>query len=202
VAARLGFLYIDTGSLYRAAALLADRAGISPENSVGIAALIQRSDIRLAEEGGARRVLLNGEDISAEVRTERVAHLASAFSSLPEVREALLGLQRRLGDEGGVVMDGRDIGTVVFPDAEVKIFLRASDEERSRRRWRELLDRGVETSLEEVHEDLLRRDRRDSTRVHAPLREASDAVVIDSTDLDPRQIVERIVEIAGRLRPR
>jgi cytidylate kinase len=165
LADRLGYLYIDTGALYRAVGWLASQAGITPEN------------------------------VSGEIRTEKIGHLASAFSALPQVREALLGIQRRLGAGGGVVMDGRDIGTVIFPDAEVKIFLSASDRERSRRRWRELSDRGERSDPEEVRRELGRRDSRDRNRPHAPLRTAPDAVSIDSTGLSPEQVLERILAV-------
>ncbi len=197
LAARLGFVYIDTGSLYRAAALVADRRGITPGNPRGIAELIAGADIRLENEGGRRRVFVDGEDVSAEIRSEKIADLASAFSALPEVRGALLGLQRRLGASGGVVMDGRDIGTVVFPDAEVKVFLEAGHEERSRRRWEELRERGLGPSLEEVREDLRQRDGRDRTRAVAPLKAAPDAVVVDSTALSREEVLERIALAVG-----
>lgn len=195
LAARLGYLYIDTGALYRAVAWLADRHGITPDNPKGLIDLVNSTVILLVSEGASQKVLLDGRDISEEIRTETMGRLASAFSALPDVRQALLELQRNMGAAGGVVMDGRDIGTVVFPDAEVKIFLYANGEERSRRRWQELLDKGHQSDLQAVHRDLLRRDELDSGRTHAPLRAASDAVRIDSTGLTPAEVVERILEI-------
>lgn len=195
LADRLGYLYIDTGALYRAVGWLASQAGITPENPEGLADLMAKTPITLAGDAAQRKVLVGGRDVSGEIRTEEIGHLASAFSALPQVREALLGIQRRLGDGGGVVMDGRDIGTVIFPDAEVKIFLSASDRERSRRRWRELVDRGERRDPEEVRRDLSRRDSRDRNRPHAPLRTAPDAVSIDSTGLSPEQVLERILAV-------
>jgi cytidylate kinase len=200
VAARLGFLYIDTGSLYRAAAWLAGEHGISPEDPAGLARLIDESEIRLENVGGKRRVTVDGRDISGELRSEAIGGLASTFSALPEVRRSLLGIQKRLGDSGGVVMDGRDIGTVIFPDAEVKVFLTAGDEERSRRRWLELKERGMTLSLEEVAEDLHRRDEQDRGRDHAPLKAAPGALVIDSTGLSADEVAGRILDLVFRER--
>ena len=198
LAARMGFLYIDTGSLYRAVAWLAAQKGITPENPAGLVELIEKTEIGLENAGETRRVTVDGRDVSGEIRSEAAGHLASAFSALPEVREALLGIQRRLGSGGGVVMDGQDIGTVIFPDAEVKIFLSADPDERSRRRWLELKERGIPAELEEVRQDLLRRDRQDSSRDHSPLRAAPDALSIDSTGLTPDEVVERIVGVVPK----
>jgi cytidylate kinase len=195
LAARLGYLYIDTGALYRAVGWLASQAGITPEKPKGLADLMAKTEITLAGDASDRKVLVGGSDVSGEIRTEEIGHLASAFSALPQVREALLDIQRQLGAGGGVVMDGRDIGTVIFPDAEVKIFLSASDSERSSRRWRELVDRGQRSDPEEVRRDLSRRDGRDRNRPHAPLRAAPDAVSIDSTGLSPEDVVERILSV-------
>jgi len=193
LAERLNYVYIDTGALYRAVAWLATREKISPHMPSGLTQLIASTAISLT---GERRVLVGDHDVTDEIRTEEIGGLASAFSALPEVRTALLGLQRRLGSAGGVVMDGRDIGTVVFPDAEVKIFLHASEEERSRRRWSELVGRGETAEKEEVSREMLRRDHRDRTRTSAPLVPAEDAVSIDSTGLTPAEVVDRIATLA------
>lgn len=198
VAARLGFTYIDTGALYRAVGWLADRAGFSTDDAAEVAELIGLTDFAFTEEDGRRYVFVDGRDISDEIRTEKAGHLASTFSALPEVREGLLDIQRKIGSRGGVVMDGRDIGTVIFPDAEVKIFLTAGDEERSRRRHEELLRRGHPSKLEEIRADLALRDRRDSQREHSPLRPAADAVVVDSTGLDPDEVAERILALVRK----
>jgi cytidylate kinase len=192
LAEKLGYVYIDTGALYRAAAWLAAREKITPDESSGLAAIIAATTITLTDE---RRVFVDGRDVTGEIRSEEIGGLASAFSALPEVRAALLGLQRRLGSTGGVVMDGRDIGTVVFSDAEVKVFLYASEEERSRRRWSELVDRGEVAEREEVSREMRLRDDRDRTRASAPLVPADDAVAIDSTGLTVDDVVARIAAL-------
>jgi cytidylate kinase len=192
VAAALGYTYIDTGALYRAVAWIAARRGITPEHPAGLVEIIAKAEIRLGSGREERLVFVDGHDISGEIRNEKMGHLASSLSALPEVREELLHLQRRLGREGGVVMDGRDIGTVIFPDAEVKIFLSASEEERGRRRWLEMGEQGIHGSLEEVREELTRRDDQDRRREHAPLRQAADAVAVDTTDLTPDGVAEKI----------
>jgi len=193
LAERLNYVYIDTGALYRAAAWLATRENITPDEPAGLAEIIASTAITLT---GDRKVLVGDHDVTDEIRTEQIGGLASAFSALPAVRATLLGLQRKLGLSGGVVMDGRDIGTVVFPDAEVKIFLHASEEERGRRRWSELVDRGVTAEREEVSREMRRRDHRDRTRTSAPLVPAKDAVSIDSTGLTPSDVVDRIAALA------
>lgn len=193
LAEKLGYVYIDTGALYRAAAWIASREKITPDRPAGLADIIAATTITLTDE---RRVFVGDQDVTSEIRSEEIGGLASAFSALPEVRAALLGLQRRLGSSGGVVMDGRDIGTVVFPGAEVKVFLHASEEERSRRRWSELVDRGESAEREEVSQEMRRRDHRDRTRASAPLVPAEDAVVIDSTGLTVEDVVDRITALA------
>lgn len=200
VAARLGYTYIDTGALYRAVGWLAKKAGFTTDDGADLAELIDLTGFALTELDGKRHVFVDDRDISDEIRTEEAGHLASTFSALPEVRNALLDIQRRIGSRGGVVMDGRDIGTVIFPDAEVKVFLTASDEERSRRRHEELLGRGHPSALDDVRADLARRDRRDSEREHSPLKQADDAVVVDSTELSPGEVVDRIVALVGTVK--
>lgn len=197
VAAALGYTYIDTGALYRAVAWIAARHDITPEHPAGLVAIIGKKSIRLGRGEEARQVFVDGRDISGEIRSEEVGRLASSLSALPEVREELLHLQRQLGRAGGVVMDGRDIGTVIFPDAEVKVFLSASEEERSRRRWLEMGEQGIHGSLEEVRQDLTRRDDQDRRREHAPLRQAADAVPVDTTDLAPEEVAEKILALVG-----
>jgi len=194
LAEKLGYVYIDTGALYRAAAWIATREGITPDRPSGLADILAAERIALTDE---RRVVVGDRDVTAEIRSEEMAGLASAFSALPEVRAALLGLQRRLGSSGGVVMDGRDIGTVVFPEAEVKVFLHASEEERSRRRWSELVDRGESAEREEVSREMRLRDHRDRTRASAPLVPAEDAVVIDSTGLTVEEVIDHVASLAA-----
>ena len=195
LAARLGYLYIDTGAIYRAVAWLADREGIADAAPELLGARVARADIRL--EGDPRRphVLVDGRDVSAEIRTEGISQLSSRLSALPEVRAALLELQRRMGADGGVVMDGRDIGTVIFPGADAKFFVFASPEVRARRRHGELLAKGGGASLEQVRAELRTRDLRDAGRKHAPLKAAEDAVPVDTTDLTPEQVIERMLAV-------
>jgi cytidylate kinase len=192
LAALLGYLYIDTGALYRAVAWLADREGVADAAGPAIGAALARAEIRLARGDGAPRVLVDGRDVSGEIRSPRMSQLSSRLSALPEVRAALLGVQRRLGAEGGVVMDGRDIGTVIFPDADVKFFVSASPEARAGRRLAELRAAGVTTDLRQVLAELQERDARDAARDHAPLRAAADAARIDTTALGPAEVVARM----------
>ena len=177
----LGFLYIDTGALYRAVGLAALREGIAPDDATAVAALAERISVTLQTGAEGQSVFLHGEDVTAQLRSEQVSRYASAVSAAPRVRALLLETQRRLAAENDVVMDGRDIGTVVLPDAQLKIFLTASAEDRARRRYDELRARGVETDFQTVYEDLLERDRRDTTRAISPLRQSPDAILLDTT---------------------
>ena len=195
LAARLGYLSIDTGALYRAVAWLADREGIADAAPELLGARVGRADIRLEGDPQRPRVLVAGRDVSAEIRSERISQLSSKLSALPEVRDALLGLQRRLGADGGVVMDGRDIGTVIFPEAGAKFFVTASPEVRARRRHAELRAKGIGADPSAVRAELEARDRRDAEREHAPLKAADDAVAIDTTDLDPEAVIDRMLAV-------
>jgi len=195
LAARLGYLYIDTGALYRAVAWLADREGLVDSPGPVLGAMVRNADIRLLGNPEHPRVLVDGLDVSSEIRTERVSQLSSRLSAVPEVRGALLALQRRLGADGGVVMDGRDIGTVIFPGADAKFFVSASPVTRARRRYTELAAKGIAADPEQVLVELEERDRRDSGREHAPLKAAGDAVAIDTTDLDPEAVLARMLAV-------
>ena len=195
LAARLGYLYIDTGALYRAVAWLADREGIADAPGPTLGAAVRGAAIQLLGDPDHPRVLVEGRDISGEIRTERISQLSSKLSALPEVRVALLDLQRRLGADGGVVMDGRDIGTVIFPGADAKFFVSASPETRARRRHAELVAKGVAADPARVRAELEERDRRDAGREHAPLKAADDAVAIDTTDLDPDAAIARMLAV-------
>lgn len=195
LAARLGYTLVDTGALYRAIALAAREAGVPWDDGEALAALAGGLSIELQSSEDGARVLVDGRDRSSDIRTPEISQGASVVSAHPAVRDALLSLQRRLGAEGGVVLEGRDIGTVVFPDAEVKIFLTASDDERARRRQAELEQRGTAQPVEVVLAEIRERDRRDSTRPVAPLREAADAVRVDTTALGLDEVVERLVAI-------
>ncbi|GFO60244.1 cytidylate kinase [Geomonas silvestris] len=181
LAKRLGYLHIDTGAMFRAVALMAQRGGIACDDDARLTELCRGIDIEFEREGEAYRVLVNGGDVSREIRTEEVGLLTSCISARKPVRDALLQMQRKMGVKGGVILEGRDIGTVVFPDAEVKFFLTASAEERGRRRYLELVARGEKVTLEETIEKVVCRDRQDESREHAPLKRAEDAVPVDST---------------------
>lgn len=190
VAQALGWQYLDTGAMYRAAALAFHCAGASPEVAQDRARVL--ADLRVDQQGV--RTFLNGEDVSEAIRTPEVSRLASRVSSHPGVREVLVEQQRRIGREGaGCVVDGRDIGTVVFPDACCKIYLTASVEERARRRFLELQAKGAEQSFEEVAEDIRARDHADMSRAVAPLRKAEDAVEVDSSAMTLEQVVSTII---------
>jgi CMP/dCMP kinase len=209
LAARLRFAMVDTGAIYRAVALAATRRGIALDDDARLAELLPAIDVRFAPpsaEGGGQRVLLGDEDVSTEIRTPPMSLGASKVSGRPVVRAGLLDLQRRLAlapGNAGAVLEGRDIGTVVFPDAEAKFFVTASPEERARRRHAELSAKGDPQTYEEVLADQLRRDRDDSERAVAPLRPAADALVVDTSGVALDEVVERLVrEVEGRLAAR
>jgi cytidylate kinase len=195
VAARLGFHYVDTGAMYRCVALAAIRSGLDLSDAGGAAALADSLSIEFREASAGRRVVLDGEDVTEAIRTPEVSEAASIVSLVPGVRATLVARQRRLGSSGGVVMEGRDIGTVVFPDADVKVFLQASLESRARRRFEELLARGVDVELEEVRRAQADRDRRDATRALSPMRPAADAVILDTTDRSVDEVVDVILRL-------
>ena len=197
LAARLGYALLDTGAIYRSMALRARERGVSWDDGPGVAALADGIDIGFRMEGTVNRVTLNGQDVTAAIRTPEMSDGASRVSALPEVRAALLGLQRRIGAAGGVVVEGRDIGTVVFPDAEAKFFLVANADERARRRVAELAAAGKPVDAEQTKAEILARDARDSTRATAPLRKADDAIEVDSSTLDPDAVVARMAEVVA-----
>jgi cytidylate kinase len=197
LAERLGYSLLDTGAIYRTLALLARREGIDWADGPAVAGLARDLDIRFAFEAGTNHVFLRGADISREIRTPEISDGASRVSALPEVRGALLDLQRRLGAAGGVVVEGRDIGTVVFPRAPAKFFLTATAEERARRRVVELRAAGREVDLAQTLAELVARDHRDSTRAVAPLRCADDAVEIDCSAMSPQAVVDRMLEVVA-----
>ena len=200
IAGQLGFIYVDTGAIYRTVGLAAQRAGVDSKDTPGVIALLPgiKVDITYDPVGG-QRMLLNGEDVSAQIRTPRSSIYASDVSAIPEVRAFLLELQRGMARRHSVIMDGRDIGTVVLPDADAKIFLTASPEERARRRHRELLEKGMETSYEEVLRDIAYRDAQDSSRETAPLRPAEGSVYLDTSELS---FDESVAAVAALLRER
>ena len=190
-AARFGFLYVDTGAIYRTLGLAARRRGIDCHDEAAVSAILPELDIRMAyNEEGEQRMYLNGEDVSAAIRAPEISICASDVSALPAVRAYLLDMQRRVARESNVIMDGRDIGTVVLPQAELKIYLTASAEARAQRRLKELLEKGTQTDFEAVLRDIEYRDYQDTQREIAPLREAEDAVRLDTSELDLEQSCE------------
>ena len=190
----LGFIYVDTGALYRTVALAAERKG-ALGNDDAVAAVLDSLDVRLKFEDGEQRVYLNGEDVSSLIRTPQISMAASAVSKIPRVREFLLDLQRSIAASNNVIMDGRDIATVVLPDADVKIFLFASPECRAERRYKELLEKGEKVSFEEVLKDVNERDYQDSHREIAPLKPAADSVMADTTGNTLQESIDMIVSV-------
>ncbi len=203
VAAKQGAVYVDTGAMYRAMALFLLKRGISPEDADAITAVCDEADITITYREGMQHVILNGEDVTGGLRTEEVGNMASRSSGNKAVRQKLVRLQQKLASETSVVMDGRDIGTVVLPNAEVKIFLTASARVRAERRHRELLMRASEEekagvpSVEIIEKDIEERDYRDSHRAESPLKQAEDAILVDSSDLSIEEVAAKILEIAG-----
>ncbi|MBI5509249.1 MAG: (d)CMP kinase [Deltaproteobacteria bacterium] len=196
VALALGYSLVDTGAIYRAVALMAVRRGIPLEDDQGLEAVVAALELSFSFQAGVNHVWISGVDVSDAIRTPEISLAASTVSARPVVRTGLLELQRRLAGHSGVVLEGRDIGTVVFPEAEIKIFLDASDEERARRRFAELVARGERPVFERVFEEQRRRDAQDRGRAVAPLKAAVDAVRLDSTVMSIDQVVEAILEVA------
>lgn len=196
VAAELSIIYVDTGAMYRAIGAYAIRKGVDTKDAESVAALLPEISLELSysEEQG-QRIFLNGEDVSTEIRLPEMGMAASNVSAIPDVRAFLLEQQCSMAKRQSVIMDGRDIGTVVLPDAEVKIFLTASPEERARRRWKEFSEKGLPDTYEEILADVIRRDEQDMNRPIAPLKQADDAVLLDSTELNFAQTVEKVKEI-------
>jgi cytidylate kinase len=205
LARRLRVPYLDTGAMYRAVALLALRAGVElpldEDDSGQVHRLIGDHSIEVEMRDRSTAVLVDGEDVSEQIRTEECSQMASAVSTLSEVRRELVAMQRSLGERRGGVMEGRDIGTVVFPDAVLKIFLTASPDERSQRRFRDLSDHDASTTLDEVRDQQRRRDRQDSSRSDSPLQVARGAVVVDTTHMTPDEVVDRVIEELERSSP-
>jgi cytidylate kinase len=194
LAARLGWHYLDSGALYRLVALAALRQGVDLGDGERLAAVAAGLDVRFAPAGEAERVYLGNVDVAEELRTEQAGEAASRVAALPAVRAALLQRQRDFARWPGLVADGRDMGSVVFPDAPLKVFLTASAEERAMRRHKQLKEKGIDVSLPDLSWDIAQRDARDATRVVAPLKPAPEAHVIDSTSLTPEEVVARILE--------
>lgn len=200
LAERLGYQYVDTGALYRVIGLLAVENNVSSEDVTHLAVLCEGLALRFLPEAHGLRILLGERDISAAIRRPEVSQMASKVSAQPIVRQRLLSVQRELGATGGVVMEGRDIGTKVFPEADVKFYLDASPEVRGRRRYAELEQQGVATDLQETIQEMAERDQRDSSRSHAPLQRATDAVFIDTTALSLVEVVETMLRTVQAVR--
>lgn len=195
-AAAYGFIYVDTGAIYRTVGLAAYRRGLDRRDEAAVAAMLPELEIKMDyAENGEQRMLLNGEDVSAAIRLPEISICASDVSALPAVRSFLLEMQRKLAREHDVIMDGRDIGTVVLPGAELKIYLTASAEARARRRLLELRQKGTESTYEEVLRDIEYRDKQDSSRAAAPLRPADDAVFLDTSDIDFEESFQRLCAV-------
>ena len=199
LAKEFSFIYVDTGAIYRTLGLACHRAGIDRKDAAAVMELLKTLDISICyNDAGEQCMLLNGEDVSKEIRRPEISICASDVSALPEVRRFLLDMQRRFARENNVVMDGRDIGTVVLPDAELKIFLTASAEARARRRLLDLKEKGIEESFEDVLRDINYRDEQDTKRAAAPLRQAEDAVLGDSSDIGFEETFARLCELVIR----
>ena len=194
LAKRLGYTHISTGAIYRAIGWKADKVGLKFTDIPALMQLIEQTEIEFRRKSdGTNAIFVDGKDISKIIATNEIGLLASAVAAIPEVRKGLLSLQRRIGKNGGVILDGRDIGTVVFPDAEVKFYLDACVEERAKRHFLQLQKQGIKVDLEQLIFDLKKRDHDDSKREVAPLRRADDAIYIDSTALTPEEVVAKMV---------
>lgn len=198
-AKQLGFIYVDTGAIYRAIGLKFVRTGKSFTNE-NIISVLPGTELSLTHIDGEQHIIIDGEDVSSLIRTQEISSAASKVSAVPEVRAFLLDLQRDIARKNNVIMDGRDVGTVILPNAEVKIFLTANDEVRARRRHRELMAKGLETpdTFERVLKEVAERDKADSERATAPLKPAEDAVLVDTSDMDFEQSVQTVINIIRR----
>ena len=195
LAKKLGFIYVDTGAMYRAMAYYFLQHNIDAKDENAIAAACPDVDVTITYENGEQQVLLNGENVNGVIRNEEVGNMASSTSVYPVVRKKLVELQRQLAKSADVIMDGRDIGTCVLPDAQVKIYLTASSATRAKRRYDELTEKGVSCDLAEIEKDIIDRDYRDMHRETSPLRQAEDAVLVDSSDMTIDQVVDEIIRI-------
>lgn len=195
VAKKMNFIYVDTGAMYRAMALYLIHNQVDGADTEAIADACKYADISIEYREGEQVVLLNGENVNAHLRTEEVGNMASVCSAVPAVRLKLVELQRKLAERASVIMDGRDIGTYVLPEADVKIYLTASSRTRAKRRYLELQDKGLPCNLEEIEKDIIERDNRDMNREFAPLKQAEDAVLVDSSDMTIDEVVERIISL-------
>lgn len=200
LAKMLSFVYIDTGAMYRALTLEVLKENIPLNDEEKILALLKKTSIELKQQEGEQLVFVNGEDVTAKIRENDVSKAVSHVAKLPSIREEMVKRQRELAENVNVIMDGRDIGTNVIPDAEVKVFLIASVEERAKRRYEENVKKGIPSDLETLKKEIAERDKRDMEREHAPLERASDAVAIDTTNLTIDDVVEKILTLINQVR--
>lgn len=196
VAAKLGYIYVDTGAMYRAIGLHLMREGVNTDDEAEVNAHLDSADVRLAMENGMQKVYLNGEDVTTAIRTEEAGMMASKTSAYGKVREKLVSLQQKIAADCSVVMDGRDIGTVVLPHADLKIFLTASVEERARRRFNELKKKGQQADFQAIMEDIAKRDYQDTHREISPLRQADDAILLDTSDMGIEEVTAKVIALA------
>ncbi|MCR4686988.1 MAG: (d)CMP kinase [Lachnospiraceae bacterium] len=194
VAKEKGFIYVDTGAMYRAIALYLIRNNVALDDSESMVKFASQAEVSIKYVDGQQQVILNGEIVNGLIRTEEVSKMASVSSAVPEIRTMLLELQRKLARENDVVMDGRDIGTNILPNAQYKIFLTASAEERANRRYKELVERGEECDYEKIKADIIERDERDSNRATAPLKQAEDAILVDSSNMTIDEVAKTIID--------
>lgn len=197
VAKKKGFIYVDTGAMYRAMALYLIRRGVETFDQEKIEEICEDADISIAYENGEQVVLLNGENVNGLIRTEEVGNMASVSSPNAKLRKKIVQLQKDLAQKADVVMDGRDIGTCVLPDADVKVYLTASVKVRAMRRYNELKQKGEDCDLEQIEADIAERDYRDMTRENSPLKQAEDAVLIDSSEMTIEEVAEKIIALCG-----
>lgn len=195
VAAKKGYIYVDTGAMYRAMALFLLREGVDPADAAAISTKCQEADITIGYEDGVQIVYLNGENVNGLIRTEEVGKMASASSPNPDMRKKLVELQQKLAADADVVMDGRDIGTCVLPNAQVKVFLTADSHERALRRYKELTAKGENCDLETIEKDIIERDRQDMTRELSPLKQAEDAVLVDTSHMKVDEAAEAVISL-------
>lgn len=195
IARRLSFIYVDTGAMYRAMAYYLLQQGISPDDSRGMEEACKNADITIQYENGEQQVILNGENVTSCLRREEVGNMASVSSAHPAIREKLVELQRQMAQSADVVMDGRDIGTQVLPKANVKIYLTASARTRAERRYKELTEKGIPCDLEAIETDINERDYRDMTREISPLKQAEDAVLVDTSHMNIQEVTQAILDI-------
>ena len=194
ISKEMNFIYVDTGAMFRAIGIYFLRNNVSPEDNAAVAEAVKKIDVGIVYENGAQQVLLNGENVTGELRTQEVGDMASRASVNPDVRNALLELQRKLARENDVVMDGRDIGTVVLPQADLKIYLTASSRIRAERRVGELKEKGIEADLDVTEKEIIERDNRDMNREVAPLKQADDAILVNTDDMDAETVCKTIMD--------